>query len=648
MGLLTNNRRRRWRVEHAEQPDAAQQVKNRLNLLKIVVLLAFGALALQLANLQLVRGHSYEERAQLNQLRVEPEIPSRGLIYDRTGVPVVQNAPSFSAAAVAADLPKSREQEIAASLEKVIGVPALETLMRVEKARQSNDPFTPVILKDGLDEATTFRLREELSTMPGVQIVVEPVRQYTYGPLLAEVLGFTGRIDEQEYAQLKDKGYIASDRLGKSGVESTYETYLRGVPGTRDVEKDASGRDIKTIAETAAKPGDDVTLSIDLDLQKKATELTAAAANGGQAAAVVMDVHTGEVLALVSLPTFDDNVFSGTLDEAKYNGYLNDPKKPLVNHAISEVYAPGSIFKQITGTAALQEGIATTSTTITSNGYITVPNDYDPSILYTFRDWRVLGPMNFYEGIAWSSDVYAYYLAGGYHWYGQNFNGLGPERLAKYARLYGLGSPTGIDLTGEAAGNIPDPEWKQKTWGEVWTLGDTYNMAIGQGFVTATPMQMVRVVSAVANGGTLFVPRVVKEVRDAEGHVVVPDQPKIARLLPISAQNFAVMRQAMMDSVQWGAATPANLHDDLQIGGKTGTAEYGVRNPDDSSATHAWFSGFAPANDPQIAVTVFLENGVGATNAAPLGARILDYYFHRSQNRATAAPTPAAVGETAP
>ena len=646
MGLLANNRRRRWRVEHVDQPDPAVQLRGRLNFLKLLVVVAFVALSVQLAHLQLMRGGEFEQRAQLNQLRIEPVLPSRGLIYDRNGVPVVENVPSFSAAAVAADLPKDRMLEIASGLQQIIGVPPIETTLKVEQARASNDPFTPVILKEGLDEQTAFRLREELSKLPGVQILIEPVRHYTTGELLSHVLGFTGRIDEGEYAALKDRGYIASDRLGKSGVEDTYEAYLRGTPGRREIEKDASGREIRTLAQDQAKPGDELVLSIDLDLQRQATQFVTEAAHGGQAAAMVMDVHTGEVLAMVSLPTYDDNALSGKVDEARLDAYLNDPKKPLVNHAISQQYPPGSIFKQITGTAALQEGVATASTTITSNGYITVPNDYDPSILYTFKDWRTLGTLDFYSGVAWSSDVYFYYLAGGYHWYGQNFNGLGPDKLALYARAYGLGSKTGIDLGGEAEGNIPDPAWKEKAWGEVWTLGDTYNMAIGQGFVAATPVQMLRVVSAVANGGTLLVPRVVREVRDGQGHVVLPNTPKIERQLPISAQNFAIMRQGMVDAVAWGSATPANLHTDLQIAGKTGTAEFGQRHADDTSDTHGWFSGFAPANDPELAVTVFLENGIGATNAAPLGAKILDYYFHRQKQQVSAPAAP--IGEIAP
>jgi penicillin-binding protein 2 len=362
-----------------------------------------------------------------------------------------------------------------------------------------------------------------------------------------------------------------------------------------------------------------------------------------------MDVRTGEVLALVSLPLYDNNTFSGKLDEAKLEEYLRDPKKPMVNHALAEQYPPGSIFKQITGTAALQEGVAVPSTTITSRGSIQVPNQYDPSIVYTFRDWQALGTLDFYGGLAMSSDVYFYYLAGGYHEYGENFNGLGIDRLAQYARNYGLGRPTGIDVAGEAPGIVPDPAWKEETWGDVWTLGDTYNMGIGQGFLATTPIQMVRVVAAVANGGTLLTPRVVREVRDDEGHVIVPNEPTIEGNVGVSDENLAIMREAMRQAVVWGTAKDGGTSV-VQVAGKTGTAEFGQRFADGNYETHAWYSGFAPFDDPQIAVTVFLERGVGAINAGPLASQIFQYYFERQQQRvdATAGESAGAIAGEAP
>lgn len=633
MGLLMNTpdgrRRKRWRAETQETPDPKEQLGIKLWILRIVVLITFGILTVQLVRMQLLNGDQYTQRAELNQLRIESVIPSRGLIYDRNGQLVVDNVPSFSAAIVAADVPEDRTKDIAAGVERLTGVPALETELRIIASRKSNNPFTPIIVQDGLDKTTAFSLRENAADLPGVQVIVEPVRRYIAGELLATVLGYTGRVDEEDYAALQDQGYLANDRLGKAGVEAAYEAYLRGETGTKQIEKDASGREIRTLGEIPAQPGNDLILSIDLDLQKKATELTVAAARGEQAAAIVMDVNTGEVLALVSLPMYDNNVLSGKIDEARLEQYLNDPKKPLVNHALAEQYPPGSIYKQITGAAALQEGVATTSTTITSRGFLNVPNQYDPSIIYIFRDWRALGTLDFYGGLAMSSDVYYYYLAGGYHEYGVNFDGLGIDKLAAYSRMFGLGRETGIDIAGEAPGNVPDPAWKEETFGETWTTGDTYNMGIGQGYLATTPIQMIRVVAAVANGGKLLTPRVVREVRDENGRVVKPNEPVIENTIPISAENFAIIREAMRQAVTWGTAKDGAVRG-VSVAGKTGTAEFGQRFADGNYETHAWYSGFAPAENPQVAVTVFLERGVGATHAAPLASKILDYYFHRT------------------
>jgi penicillin-binding protein 2 len=273
--------------------------------------------------------------------------------------------------------------------------------------------------------------------------------------------------------------------------------------------------------------------------------------------------------------------------------------------------------------------VATPSTTITSHGYISVPNQYDPSIRYVFRDWAALGTLDFYGGVAMSSDVYFYYLAGGYAEDGREvFHGLGADNLARYARAFGLGSTTGIDLPGESPGLVPDPAWKESTVGEPWVTGDTYNMGIGQGYVAVTPLQMALVTAAIANGGDVLVPRVVKDVVDTQGKVVVPFQRTVRRTLPVDPSYLSIFREAMRQAVSWGTAKDASVAG-VQVAGKTGTAEFGEPMAGNKYETHGWFNGFAPAQDPQIAIAVFLEKGNGAINAAPTAARILDYYFHR-------------------
>jgi penicillin-binding protein 2 len=274
--------------------------------------------------------------------------------------------------------------------------------------------------------------------------------------------------------------------------------------------------------------------------------------------------------------------------------------------------------------------VATPDTTITSYGSITVQDEYDPDKVWVMRDWAALGTLNFYRGLAMSSDVYFYYLSGGFYENGQQvFRGLGAERLASYAREYGLGALTGIDLPGEAAGLVPDPAWKEDAIGEVWTLGDTYNFGIGQGYLTLTPLQLLRVIAAIANGGDVLVPHVVREIVDEDGHVLQRMEREVANTLNISDRNLAIMREALRQAADYG---PANTGASslVTIAAKTGTAEFGPQLADGTYETsHAWYTAYAPFDDPEIAVVVFLEKGIGATHAGPVAKEIFDYYFSR-------------------
>ncbi len=623
--------RKPWRSEPpTELRDDSAAARQKVFYFGLLVLILFGILTVQLARLQLIKGETFSLRAETNRLRQVAVEPSRGLIFDRNGVPLVENRPSFAAAVVAADIPAEREAEITLALQELTGVPAGETEQLIAARRSSNDPFTPQVVKAKLPEAAAFALRERLASLPGVRVIVEPRREYVHGALLSHVLGFVGLIDPEEYARLAPLDYGISDFVGKTGVELAYESILRGVPGEREVEVDASGRELRTLKETAAEPGRSVVLSVDVALQREVTEVLAAAMGDSRnAAAVVIDVHTGEVLSLVSLPTFDNNVFTSGLEEAELERLLSDPAKPLLNHAISETFPPGSTFKQVTGLAALQEGVAQPGTVIFSPGVIYVENEFNPEIRYPFRDWAPLGSLDFYGGVAMSSDVYFYYLAGGYAENGrQLFEGLGATKLADWARRFGLGSATGVDLPGEAAGNVPDPTWKEATIGEVWTIGDTYNFGIGQGYLTTTPLQMVLVSAAIANGGQVLTPRVVSELRSADGSVT-PLQPGPTSSLGIDARNLDTMREGMRRAVAGGTAKTAAVNG-VEIAGKTGTAEFGAQREDGTSLEHGWFTGYAPFDDPEIAVVVFLEQGNGALTAAPVAARIFEYYFSLS------------------
>ena len=626
--------KRRWR-SRATEPRPTEVAQHRSLLLRALIILLFGILSIQLVRMQILQHDEYEVRAESNRLRTIPEIPARGLIYDRYGEQLVENLPIFSAAVIPADVPEDEFLTVVAGLADITHVPPEEIALSILEAQESADPFTPVVIKPDLDEETAFLLRERVPELPGAQVLVESVRSYPYESLISHMLGFVGRIDEAEYTELRGAGYLINDRLGKAGVEYIYEALLRGSPGYRQVEIDAAGQEINQLRRNDPRPAGNLVLALDLDLQRQVERyLIEAQGNSLNAVAIVMDVNTGGILSMVSLPSYDNNLLTDPVDQSALPALYENLAKPMVNHAISEVYPPGSTFKQITGTAALQEGVASPDTTITSRGLITVEDEYDPNRTWVMRDWAALGTMDFYRGLAMSSDVYFYYLSGGYFQGGEElFEGLGVERLSAYAREYGLGSLTGIDLPGEAAGLVPDPAWKEATFGEsaVWTLGDTYNFGIGQGFLTVTPMQLLVAVAAIANGGDVLVPRTLERVVDEQGNVLQQMSREVSHTLNISQRNLGIMQEALRQAADYGPArTGASRF--VTIAGKTGTAEFGQPLADGTYPnSHAWYTAYAPFDDPEIAVVVFLEQGVGSTNAGPVAKQIFDYYFDRQR-----------------
>jgi penicillin-binding protein 2 len=638
---MSQHKRKPWTSEPYNEPANEDAVaRQKLFYFGLLVVVMFGILTVQLARMQLINGEEYQARAETNRLRLETVLPPRGLVYDRNGTQLVENIPSYAAAVVAADVPDfdayeapactARCRAIIIELQDVTGVPASEIEALLIERGLSNDPFTPAIVKDNLDREIAFRLREELAGLPGVRVVVEPQRNYLEGELLSHIMGFVGPVYAEDYEDLRPFGYQLNDRVGKAGVEFTYESLLRGTTGSKAVETDSSGREISVIQSVPATPGLNVVLSIDVQLQRRAEEiLREGMGESLNASAIVIDVHTGDILALVSVPTYNSNYFSGKVDQEAINRLAEDPAKPMLNHAISEMYAPGSTFKQITGLGALQDGIATANTEIFSPGYLLVENEYLPGVFDRFLDWRSdLGTMNFYRGLAMSSDVYYYYLAGGYSEKGQLlFRGLGATRLAEWARVFGLGSRTGIDLPGESPGLVPDPEWKRETIGEGWLLGDTYNYGIGQGYVAATPLQMLLVTAAIANGGDVLVPHVVKELRDSDGNVVTLARDTVQRNLNIDPRNLDIMRESMRQVVDGGSGFTAAVPG-VTIAGKTGTAEFGEEIAPGRYKEHGWFTAYAPFENPEIAVVVFMQQGNGSGTAAPAAAKILDFYFN--------------------
>jgi penicillin-binding protein 2 len=620
------------------------------------VLIAFALLATQLWRLQIVEGPQLRQRADNNRVRVSQITPPRGVIYDRKGTLVASNAPIFVVSIVPADLKPAQEADTYARLSQMVDVPVPEMRAAVEKRKVDGHIFDPVPIKSNVPREAALLIEQELASLPGVKVTVESVRKYAEGRLLAHILGYVSPISpailpQDEYKQKIDKdGYTINDKIGAAGLEDTYESVMRGRPGRQLYEVEASGREVGTLRVERPDPGKNLVMTIDLDLQRSVTQiLQEGLFQGNVGVAIVSDAKTGEILSLVSLPGYDDNVFGDESREAELSALLKDPEQPFFHRAIAGNYPPGSTFKLVTGLGALQEGVASRNTLIESKGILWVPHDFYPGYRQPFPDWSALGKLNYLQAIANSSNIYFFYLGGGYE--PEGFVGLGNERLARYARMIGYGSPTGIDLPGETAGTIPDEAWKVQKVGEKWVKGDTYNMSIGQGYVESSPLQVQNMTMAIANMGKVLRPRVVRQIVDSDGNVLSTASPDVLRTLDVDQRNI----QTTIEGMELGFSGQL-LRDyripGLRIAGKTGTAEYGQVASDGALPTHGWFTGFAPVDDPKVVVTVFVERGSSSRDAAPIATRILRHIFGfpdvPPKPPATPAPPPAPGTTPAP
>ena len=577
----------------------------------LVVAVLLSVLSVRLWDLQLVQGQHYRSLAEDNRLLRLPVAADRGIVVDRNGRILVRNIPGFAVSIVPIDLPKARETDVAYRIGQLVGRDGQDVLKAIADQRARN-PYEPTkISTKSIPREIALLLAERADAYPGVRIDAESIRQYVDGPLYSPLMGYTGPVTEDELAKLRDQGYLPTDQIGRTGLEWEYERYLRGTYGWREIERDASQREIKTLAQTAPKPGGNVMLTIDDRLQHiLATELEAgvAADKFTQGVAVAMNPQNGEILAMVSTPSYDNNTFVRGITQKELDALNKDDRHPLVNKAVGEIYPPGSTFKMVTGLSALTAGTATRNTIVNvSSNVITVSG-------FNFYDWRAHGTLDFLHGFAHSSDIYFYSLAGGSPM--SSVQGVGPDAIAKYGHMLGFGQPTGIDLPGEASGIMPDPDWKQRTFDEPWSIGNTYHEAIGQGYVAVTALQLVNAYASVANGGTVFVPHLLKEVQDAAGTVTFTKQPEVARKLEMKQEDLRLIREAARTVVTIGHAYMPGLK--LPIAGKTGTAEFGSATGKDSAGRnllgfHNWFVSFMPKHDntdptAEIAMVIFTFN----------------------------------------
>lgn len=744
----------------------------RLLFMRVGIILVLALLVYRVYSIQQTKGPDLTLRARDNQIATLTTAPSRGVIVDRYGKPLAINKPSFNVTIIPAFLPDDEDEQrgvfeqlsalthvpvtntVNQELQIVLANPELvsnysrlaeiygasveETLDAAGVVEQQPDsiegivnehsfaPYVPAVITTGVSISVAYQIEQQSIFLPGVRVLPEPLREYPSGEYTAHLIGYMGPVPNQNW--ITELGYERDDRVGWAGLESSMEIELAGQKGERQIEQDWTGREVRQIGEEISpQAGLNLHLTLDLRLQEITADVLAQFMEANslavrtdnvtgeqsfpeieQAAVVALNPKTGEVLAMVNFPTFDNNRFQTEVPVEYYLGLARNEYTPLVNHAISGTYPPGSTFKLVPASAALQEGVVSAERYLFDPGTIEIPNRFapnDPGRVQEFVCWNPAGhgAMNMRLGIANSCDVYFYKISGGFDQDGEFVEGLTVDRIDVYGTQFGYGRVQGIELPLEAEGNLPTRAWKRQTQGEPWSTGDDYNLGIGQGFMTATPLQQAQMVSVIANGGFLYRPSIIHHMTDAEGNVVlVDDKSKIIarahqdrngqvvvtdaagnpidntfgiqfdaagnyifqgevidtlavdpQYIQVVADGMEMVNNRMSDTEYFTGATYVDWDAlEAQIGataGKTGTAEYcdniaighGWCRFEDIAQrrilpTHAWYVGYAPIDDPQIAVAVFVFNGgEGSQWAAPVACHVMAAYFGAGQYAVT-------------
>ncbi|MBL1133829.1 MAG: penicillin-binding protein 2 [Chloroflexi bacterium] len=773
----------------------------RLHFFRGAVVAMLIVLVLRTWQLQFIQGASFRADADENRFQTLPLAAPRGKIYDRNGQPLALNDAAFLVTVTPALLPDDLDEvlQIYNRLSALVDVPATRAIAdasgRVdeisidEKVREGEGiaPFRAVVIASDVDENVAREILESRQSLPGVAVEVRSVRRYPSGEKTSQIIGYLGPISEEQALELIELGYDpAYDRVGYAGIEAYFETELKGINGSETTEIDVAGQPLRLVDRTAPQPGVSIQLTIDLELQEAAQRFLVEGINQLNArerrlvsqsgVVIAMNPKTGEILAMVSWPTYDNSRFARSIDAEYYFDLAENPLTPLVNHAIGSLYPPGSVWKMLTSVAVQEEDVIDPATPLFDGGSLVLPNAYAPNDIargQTFVCWldQGHGTQNLIDAIANSCDVYFYQVGGGNPAVSEatlKRDGLGVDNLYRWATTFGIGSDLGVEIFGETAGRMPDRDWKRRVYGESWSTGDTYNAAFGQGYVTLTPLQQLAIISAIINDGVFMQPTLLKNFQDASGNILQEFPPQVMRTIvppadgspmilniredmlvqganslscrcesdspyyapercnpdtytgqfdsdpaaevesfiqyrvhvpyqyrwnaglcdplaiqdwqgytpPIaSIESFRIAQQGMLEVVTRGtssaaanpAAPPLGY---VTEGGKTGTAEYcdDIARPQGLCIpgrwpSHAWYVGYAPADDPEIAVVAFIYNGgEGSQNAMPIVRRVLDYYFRRpapepetettttveptDETDATATPESAAPTET--
>lgn len=597
--------------------EESEGLKDRFAYLILLFFLLFLFLMFRLWYLQIIKGPSYRNMSDNNRTRIQDILPSRGLILDRKGRILVDNYPAYDLSIVREDI--SDFESFRQKLTAFLGLSPAEAKAAFAAAKVT-PAFKPILIQSDLDQSDLVSLETHRFEFPGILIQVRPRRKYMYEMLASHVIGYLGEISPEQLKHPKYEGYRMGDLIGRYGLEAEHEINLNGRRGWRQVEVAASGRVLRVIKQVPPSPGNDLVLTLDLDLQRVAEE-----ALGDTAGAIaVLDPRTGEVLALVSKPSYNQEDFIKGISPEKWAALVNNPKHPLQNRAVSGQYMPGSIFKIVSALAALGEGLVTPETTIFCNGGYKFGNRI-------FHCWKRSGHgiVNLEKALVESCDVYFYDI-------GRRIN---IDRLAYYSKALGLGTVTGVGLRNEKPGLVPTVEWKKKRFNQPWMQGENLSVIIGQGFNLVTPLQMARLVATVVNGGKLFEPSLVSRIQDSQGKVIKIFSPKFLGQIPLSPKHLELVKKALVKVVQSprGTGRAARL-DGIIVGGKTGTAQVvsesrtdEYKDSDDRPyeyRDHAWFVAFAPAENPRIALAVIAEHsGHGGSVAAPVAKKILEAFF---------------------
>lgn len=591
----------------------------RFRIVTLFVIAIFSLLVLRLWTLQIVQGPNYRVKSENNRIHLQDIFPLRGMIYDRNGELLVDNRPAYNLYIIPEET-RGREQ-LLKSLNRLVGFDQEWVRSKLDKV-SPKCPFKPVLIKRNISRDELAIIETNLFNLPGVMIQVNPQRNYIYEKFASHLIGYLGEISESQLMDRKYSDHKPGDLIGKYGVEGRWQKLLNGFRGGRQVEVDASGRRLRVISSKPAIPGLNLSLTIDKNLQLVAEE----GLKKKKGAIVAMNPNNGEILALASSPAFDPNLFVQGIDREEWKRLVSSKDSPLQNRAVSGLYPPGSVFKIVVALAGLEEGIIDSQEEIFCNGSL-------PFGSHTFHCWKKYGhgKVSFHRALVESCDIYFYKMG----------RRIGVDKIAQYAKMCGLGQKTGIDLDYEREGLIPTSEWKLKRWGVPWQAGETLSTAIGQSFVLVTPIQMVRLISAIFNGGYLYQPKVIKWVGN-DKRKVYQFEPTLVGRIKAKKENLDRIKRALMGVIHEPGGTGSRARvEGIVMAGKTGTAQVVRFEPEKNLdqkgeiphelKDHAWFVAIAPFEKAQLAIAIILEHGGhGGRAAAPIARKMVKAYFGKS------------------